>query len=68
MTKARPAAASSVPRCANCEAALGKRGKCPALCQPIDDAPEYKGPEIIGGTHLGRMAQPVRFPGDGWIG
>lgn len=44
--------------CPNCNAPLDRAGKCPALChQPPAPPPKYDGPEIIGLTHIGRIAR-----------
>jgi hypothetical protein len=43
-----------------CGVQLGRNGKCPALCEPVPDAPPvYTGPLVIGRTHIGRLAAPV---------
>jgi hypothetical protein len=40
-------------------ATLGRNGKCSALCEPVTEpAPEYRGPTVVGRTHLGRLAAP----------
>lgn len=45
--------------CGKCGAALGRSGKCPALCEPVPTpAPRYTGPLVIGRTHLGRLSRP----------
>lgn len=45
--------------CPRCSAPLDKEGKCPAICHPpAAPPPTYDGPEIIGLTHIGRMARP----------
>lgn len=63
-------------RC-KCGARLGRSGKCPALCTPVETpAPAYKGPAIVGRTHTGRLGAPVWTPppqramrdGADWIG
>jgi hypothetical protein len=44
-------------RC-KCGAKLGRNGKCPAICEPVTEpAPEYRGPTVVGLTHIGRMAR-----------
>lgn len=53
------------PTC-KCGARLDRRGICPALCEPLEQPqPPYRGPQVVGRTHLGRIARPV---GAGWIG
>ncbi len=52
-------------RLCKCGADLDKKGVCPALCEPVPQPPPvYTGPTVVGSTHIGRLAQPVR----GWIG
>lgn len=48
-----------IKNCPRCGAVLDKAGICPAVChRPPAPAPTYDGPEIIGLTHIGRMARP----------
>jgi hypothetical protein len=51
--------------CANCGTPKGRSGKCPALCEPVEQpAPEYTGESVIGRTHIGNIVRS----GEGWIG
>lgn len=44
--------------CSRCGVPLGRRGKCPALCEPVPSPPPvYVGPAVVGQTHIGRMAR-----------
>lgn len=48
------------PDYCRCGARLGRRGKCPALCEPVPlPQPAYIGPLVVGRTHIGRLAQPI---------
>jgi len=50
------------PRCARCGAPLGRAGKCPALCTPVPaPPPAYAGALVIGRSHVGRLAAPVKI-------
>lgn len=50
----------SGPLC-RCGAPLGRSGRCPALCEPVPEPPPpYTGPALIGLSHVGRLAAPVR--------
>lgn len=52
-------------QCSKCKAPLGRGGKCPRLCEPVEVTQAYVGPAVIGGTHIGNIARS----GDaGWIG
>lgn len=45
-----------------CGVRLGRSGKCPALCQPIEkDPPLYTGPTKVGRTHTARLGAPVSW-------
>lgn len=51
-------------RC-KCGAGLDRKGRCPALCEPVPaPPPEYTGPKVVGSTHIGKLAAPVT----GWTG
>jgi hypothetical protein len=52
-------------KCTKCRAPLGRGGKCPRLCEPIEAPLPYVGSPIIGGTHIGNI---VRGDTPGWIG
>ena len=55
-----------MPPLCKCGTRLGRTGKCPALCEPVEvPPPKYTGPAVIGGTHLGNL---VRRDTPGWIG
>ncbi len=46
-----------------CGAALGRSGKCPALCEPVPQPPpKYDGPAVVGRTHTSRLAAPAYVP------
>ncbi len=52
-------------QCPKCKAPLGRSGKCPRLCEPVDvPAPAYTGSPIIGGSHVDNLLRS----GPGWIG
>jgi hypothetical protein len=55
----------STADCPQCGVRLGRSGKCPALCEPVEQpAPKYTGAPMIGRTHLGNIVRS----GEGWIG
>ena len=51
--------------CPNCGATYLRAGECPALCSPPPmKPPKYKGPLVVGRTHMSRLAAPVYRPAD----
>ncbi|UGY15150.1 hypothetical protein HAP48_0042600 [Bradyrhizobium septentrionale] len=57
--EAGPADLKAAGRCSNCSAPLGRHGKCPALCEPVENPEPYRGPTKVGRTHMARLAAPV---------
>lgn len=54
--------------CSRCGVALGRAGKCPALCEPVEaPPPKYTGELIVGGTHIGNLVR-ANSGLPGWIG
>lgn len=60
---AMQALAPSVPGLTcGCGAKLGRSGRCPALCTPVErDPPAYTGPLKVGRSHTARLGAPVSF-------
>ncbi|WP_439398654.1 hypothetical protein ACRQ5Q_14985 [Bradyrhizobium sp. PMVTL-01] len=46
----------------SCGTKLGRSGRCPALCTPVEkDPPPYTGPRLVGRTHTARLGAPVSW-------
>jgi hypothetical protein len=55
-------------KCPRCGAVYLRADECPALCGPAPvPPPKYRGPRMIGQSHMSRLAAPVYKPED-WIG
>lgn len=53
-------------RC-GCGAPLGRKGKCPKLCEPVEaPPPKYTGPAVVGKSHTQNLLNAGFGPG--WIG